>query len=378
MESLRRDRKGSMRMTQRELEQTFFGGLSSVAAGGTEAIRGARDFLLGEGVSSARVDDWIERLRCSPCATEAFTPGSGDVLADVLEELAFDTQVDLERARALLLGAWSAMSSGAPAELESPSADEAQTTELRPSPRVDLPQAADSTQVRAALDEFDRGRSDGKDLEKLFDRLEGELGAGEVPSEDGASAPDFPGVIGALVMEFRWERSADSAEASLPFLERLASFAASIGVPEQLGGAKLAQFAGVWSLDEGLLSSEQDVIAMLAELEDFARWVQDTQGWELWAEFKPFHSELRSCLPRLALARALAVSRSERDGVHTVVAMGDDFALVQAPGNEEIRCQIDASISSFLRVGDRLLARLEPGQELLVSGAYPSFNFDES
>ena len=66
--------------------------------------------------------------------------------------------------------------------------------------------ASPEVDVSSALADFDAGREQGQDLEQLFDELERKLGVAPEAPEAEPGPPAFPGVVAALVGEFRWER----------------------------------------------------------------------------------------------------------------------------------------------------------------------------
>lgn len=125
----------------------------------------------------------------------------GVVMGPLLDELAFDTTVDLDRARALLLQLWNAHHAGdAPPEAPSePAAEEPLGARL--------------------LRTLDEGLAQQRDVGELFAQLE--QMAGIEPAEDEQAdgddeAAEIGGDLGPLVEEFLWETGRSDAPPASP------------------------------------------------------------------------------------------------------------------------------------------------------------------
>ena len=149
----------------------------------------------------------IERPGESSRDPQRLVHGSGDVLGRILE-VAFDTSIDLDGARRALMGAW-----GSSCPRRPPTS--------APSPSVDQGALDEDAARAAAVDAFAAGRLRGEDPDTLVQSLQRELGVGGEDEESDRPAPDFPGVVGAMIDEMRWEFGATRPDFDVALLEPL-------------------------------------------------------------------------------------------------------------------------------------------------------------
>jgi hypothetical protein len=359
-ESLRQARRGVLRLTQAELEGMFWRRIDPVRSDAVGAARGA---LLAGGVDSARIEQIFADLRRSPFDASLVVHGVDDVLASVLESLAFDTRMDLDVARRVLLDAW--------VELSAPT--ESDTTESEE--RNDRVQDA-----RAAIEAFDAGRRAGKDLETLFRELERDL---ELESEtydpdaiDGAPAPDFPGVVGAMIEEFLWELGrtrgeAESVEASV--VRAFGEFGADYGVFENLTGRELLLFASVWLPERRMLKSAEDVRRMLRALREFCAWSQENQDVALLDAYEKTIPPMERALARLVEAqRWCRNDGGQPSTLYEIASLDGPRPTFSDARGDRFEADIEPRLAAALEVGDRLRARRVDGGRLDVFCCYPS------
>jgi hypothetical protein len=362
VETLRTGRRGVLRLSQLELENMFWGGPASSAPKQGDPVVRAKEFLVGSGVSEALAESMLEQLKSTPYEAARLVHGVRDGLAHVLERLAFETNVDLAQARVLLLEAWPALALPTPPRKRS---------EPVSAPRGD---------VRAAIDAFDRGRDAGRDLEELFRELERdlELEPEEIDPDaiDGAPAPDFPGVVNAMVDEFLWEiereHGADEARTLAP-IAKFAQFGAHIGVFENLGAHDLLLFAAVWLPERGGLRDAHQARAVLNALRRFCAWTQESQDVALLDAYSGHVEALEASLPRLVDANALraeAASDPSRGTLYEFVRREGARATLRDRLGNEHQLGLDAALSSKLEPGDWLRASVE-GDVALVHCCYP-------
>ncbi len=365
LEAARGRRRGVPRLSQLELERLFWGAESALvtpetALGSGDAIAAAREWLAANGVGEERADGFLAELARAPFDPNRVVIGARDALGSILERLAFDTELDLERARAVLVAAW--------AELSNPPEDATEVHEPGRAPhRARDPQSA--------LENFDRGREAGRDLESLFGELERDLGL--EPDEDVVddSVPDFPGVVGAMVEECIWEigrESGDDAAKRLEPLRRFSAFGADIGVFENLAERELLAFTTVWLPECGDLRDASDARATLGALREFCAWAEDRHGVMLRTNFAARLDELAESLPRTAEANlATEPTPTGRVGsVFEVVAVGAESRVRDSNGREST-VRIAARLARSLAVGDRLRAELESNGRFVVYRCYP-------
>jgi len=195
LEQMRSSRRGVLRVQQLDLERLFFTSAAAARPGlpdeshetGSAAATRIHAELVEAGLAPEDAAGVIETLRDAPR-----TPG---FITEILDQLAFDTDVDLDRTRRALAELWSINHTTAS------SATAAQDTAAQDTAGEDTAEDA-----HTALAAFDQGRAAGTDLEELFRELAANLGV-EAPTDDDEETPppEFPGVVGAMVEEFLWD-----------------------------------------------------------------------------------------------------------------------------------------------------------------------------
>jgi hypothetical protein len=370
LERMRAARRGSLRVSQAELERMFFA-LPAVAPDAERRFAAAVEVLTECGIERAEAEGAVRGLVETPWDASGALPGANDALGALLDRLAFDTGVDLERARRALLAAWQSAAEARSQASASPA----------PAPNAS-PRSAGRTgraRVRNALEAFDRGRASGRDLERLFSELESDLGlepgSTALEDDDGTPAagapPVFPGLVGALLAEYRWEleqRDAERTPALLEPLARLERSAADVGQIEDLDGSVLLDCAARSALEERSLASEAEAEALVSALQEFARWCDETQGLRLEREFAPLAQALASSLPRLAVAnRGLSLPVSRAAPLYVLEAdAGGELVARRADGSggsgAALRLELDESRCTRLRAGDLVRGRTHAGR----------------
>lgn len=376
-----------LHLSQLELERMFFDRGAAAAVGGAEvpapeaspgslealdpaaALAEARGWLVARGAAEDLVDDVLAALIALPPSAVSVTPGLGDALGDALAALAFETDVDLELARAKLLATWRALGTQARED----------TGAQRPAaaPQRATTHAAPSDEARArAVDEFARNRAAGRDAAQELAQLREALGLDEDDDEADSPAPDFPGVVGAMVHEFVWETSVTAGEAAareLAPLAHLATFGEPIGVFEELGARDLVRFASFWVIERGVVRDAPGARALLRAVRRFGEWCRDAHEHDVMETLAPALDGLERSLPRVVEANAAAVApnRAAADEVGDVFEVLDDSAarLRDAAGNE-VALAIEPRLRRHLGLGDRLRGHAAAGV-LSVVRVYP-------
>lgn len=359
-ESLRKARRGVLRLSQAEIEAMFW---QRVDLATEDAPDSARAFLERAGVAAEEIRSIFEALSNTPFDPSAVLLGSGDVLAAILERLAFDTDIDLELARRLLLAAWPVLAKGHGAEAANASA----------------PIDAGPKDVRTAIDAFDRGRREGRDLDALFRQLELDL---ELEPEtydpdaiDGAPAPDFPGVVGAMVEEFLWETErtrGSAASAECQVVRAFAEFGQDYGVFENLGARELVLFASIWLAERRVLRTPAEARAMLSALREFCSWAQETQGVALLDAYVESLVPLEESLPRLVEAnRWCAPDSNSGSEMFDVSSCAGSCVALRDHSGSEFEIELDPRMVAALRSGDRVRAARRSSGACEVYRCYP-------
>ncbi len=369
LERARGSRRGSLRLSQAELEKMFWGGATEVPIQG--ALSRARVVLSEGGLSEEQIDAILIRLESEPFEEQRLLHGVDDALGEVLADLAFDSQVDLAAAHRALLEVWIELgggSSGTPSPTASALASRGGSPQAREPEEID---------VRAALAAFEQGREEGRDLEQLFSELERNLDLDAGDEQDGEpQAPDFPGVVSAMVEEYLWdvERERGAADEQVQaHLRKFARFSASIGVFENLSRRDLLAFGAWWLPEFGGLRDPADARAAIEALEGFCAWSEEQQAVPLRSEFLAGASTLADSLARVTAAnlqRELGAPPTAGELYEVRAVEGRDLSLVDRNGRM-IAASLPAEIARYLRPGDSLRAELRAGGGLRLLCCYP-------
>ncbi|MCK6446230.1 MAG: hypothetical protein L6Q99_07550 [Planctomycetes bacterium] len=356
LEAARARRRGVPRLSQLDLERMFWP--KSVTPTGASAVETARVWLAASGVPREAIDGVFAELATMPPDENRWTFGAHDALGAVLDRLAFETDVDLEAARRLLLAAWLELS------------------ERESAPGQPVPTEAEERDVKAALAAFDRGRAEGRDLERLFAELERDLGLDADDEDPEDVAPDFPGVVGAVVEEFLWETEREhGAEVARAFesIRHLAAFGQSIGVFENLGPRELLTYATVWLPERGELVDAAAARQALVALRAFCDWAAERQGLDVDEDFRVRLGALEESLPRIATANRFVepgvVDRGELCEVKSI----SDTGIVELTTRAGLlrNAAPRPELATHLQSGDRVRALLERDGGVRVLRCFP-------
>jgi hypothetical protein len=323
VERLRAGRRGSLRIAQVELEAMFFQPRAPHVASDAAPLdpadeeRRARALLVMAGFDDEDCAELASTLRAA--AAGAAELGNA-AIADVLERAAFESDVELDPLRRALASWWGALQGSTARRTGEPK---------RPVQRERERAARDARDARAALAAFDAGRAEGRDLETLFRDLESDLGLDREEAEDPGRAPDFPGVIGAMVDEYLWEREIEAPGTTLvraPYLRAFGEAHSELGLFEDLRARHVLDFATRHVAERGLLHERPEVasLVVLDAVRDFAQWADREHDLGLWADFEDAYAALERDLVRTATVSAELAAR--RRSAATVRREHVDFA----------------------------------------------------
>lgn len=382
-----------LRVSQGELEAMFFGaGGSEVRAGASDPslahpatasedpIGDALHLLRGAGFGAERARRTVRLLAQEPRDPSKLIHGHSDVLARLLEEIAFDTDLDLDASRRALMGAWEVVSAPTAAAAAGPRP--ASTGSVANGAPADEEEAA----RLAAIEAFAAARARGGDPAALVEGLQRDLGLDPADAADPEiPAPDFPGVVGAMIEEMRWEMGAtrpDFDVESLAPLSLFATFAKPIGVFEELRGRDLFQFATFWLQEKRALRSDSQAVALVGALRSFCEWALDAHEVDLGSEFMDALEGLETSLPRtrrLNEAILAPASDAETGELYEILALDSAAAAdfessedrVRTLGGEAMTVILPDYLRPELRLGDRIRATVSLTAHAEVLCCYP-------
>ena len=363
LEGMRQGRRGVLRIQQNELEKLFFASTASPEVAAPSAPGGTYEDGQERAVAAMRAAG-IAPETCGEVLSavgDSIAVGDPELIGDILDQLAFDTEVDLE-------------------ELRRAFAEMADAYRRRSSTDAGASPAAPDRTVAEALQEFDRGRAAGGDLEELFGALERSLGV-DADEEDAAlvdgDAVNFPGVVGAVVEEFLWDvgrQGGEEAAVAMEPLRLFARYASKVDVFEELGAEQLLDFCARWILDESDLDPDQ-ARGLLQALESFCAWCEEQHAHPLKTAFSEKLGALRESVPRLIALRACTPADPLSPGAYRVCAVDGEAALVEEvapvgePG-ERLHVPLDGALAEGLREQD--LVCLTAGTPQRIGRLYPA------
>ncbi len=379
LERAREGRRGVLRLSQRDLESMFFGSPihatpSAQAASAASELRrlalttvsAARRCLQEGGLTPAEVDDVLAGLASEPFDPLHVLPGAGDRLGEILAQLAFETEVDLDAARRALAEAWPVLSAPPAQSDATPDKRHAQSQQRKAAG------AKPANKVQRALSDFDARRAQTDDLEALFADLERELEIEPEDAGDDATAPDFPGVVGAMVIEFLWDMERErGAEAARPLaaIANFAQFAMAQGVFENLGERDLLMFACLWLPERAQDAAEAE--RSFNALVEFAAWAEEQHAVSLASALAPSREGLANALPRVCAANARLRARLGKlhEGGEMLGYEGGSAA--RSSKGEARAVAIAKEAAAHVEAGDYLRAEKTAESEWRVVCVYP-------
>lgn len=365
IERARQGRRGALRLTQVELESMFFAGNT---VGTEDAVGESRRLLLEGGVAREDVEAILREIAEAPPTDDPLIYRAEDPLGAVLDRLAFETSLDLELVRRSLVAARAQMSSqSSPATAEFATATKG---------------GREPTEVTEVLAEFERRSRSGAPVAPLLDELERKLSLDQLPDEyadEDTPAPDFPGVVGAMIEEFLWEAENEhgrQARDELAIVQSFGQFAANVGVFENLRERDLLAYTCYWLPESDRIENADAARRLLRALDRFCAWAEDLHEVPLHSEFKATLHSLQSSLPRVVEAnrrRTRGADRSQGELYEFTGASKPDnreVMLLDRSGGEH-SAAIDPLLADWLRPGDRLRARRQEDGQLAVYCCYP-------
>lgn len=271
----------------------------------------------------------------------------GAVITPLLESLAFDTQVDLDAARRLLLELWHALHPDGEAASEPPTAP----------PGLSLGEQL--------VHRLEAGLAAQQDPEELFADLERMAGIDD-DDHEADTGIDPGGDLGPLVQEFLWETGADPDSAIARTLQTLVQLQENAALPrpdlEQVTAQDLERLLLHLYLGAGPRERHAAVTTAHTQLQEFYAWAAVTLELpDLLSTVAAESLPLLAHSARLGAASA-ALSTPPVQGLRPLVLEiedtgSDGFGVSDDEGNHHwLSCSAEAA--ALVQVGDLVVAAL--------------------
>lgn len=368
--ALRKDLRGmeiDRRLTQAEIEHLLFRGSADAA----EALEPEQPLeRLEADLEAALQKGGVDPEKVSATAISAAleaAPRPGPVVNPLLEQLAFDTKVDLQQVQELLLRIWNQHQARQQTRAETEPDAEAPARPAAPAADEDLSPGL-GAEVHRRLEE---GLAQGGKVEEVFYEVERMLG-GDAPEEPdaGALAAAGEGDLRPLLQEFLWEVDEPAKDQVLRgHLERLLRTQLEAPVPvldlERLQPADLLRMLLEVYLQARPGSRAAAVGDCFAAVEHFFTWAVETQQYELDPVLRTVREALVEPSVRLDLASvALGATALDGDGpprLLRVVALSEGLMQLATLDEDQLHeVEIPEHAQVQLRSEDLVLAGLQP------------------
>jgi hypothetical protein len=365
------------RLSQLELEHLLLrsGQHAAAVAPPLERLEAALDTLLRGAGSSRSAAEVSEAL--------AAAARPGPVLGPLLDELAFDTAIDLDRGRELLLELWNAHHAG---DAPPPAAGQAPAAEATAAGDGPPGETLGERLVRT----LDQGLAQKQDVEELFAQLEAMAGI-DPDAEDGEEEDDDPvhgaaaaaanavdvGDLQPLVQEYLWETGRSDGEPArllAQWVELQQNGAAPHVDLESVSSTDLLRFLLHVYLGAEPAARAAAVRAAHAALREFLAWAEVAQEMAVRGTLDGCQGALLDQLDRLqaaglALSASLRAERRPGTGLWRVDDVGAAGFGVRGDDGGEHWIPVAPATAALLRPGDLLLGAVARSDGRAEGGA---------
>jgi hypothetical protein len=352
--------RNALRMRQVDLEAMFWG--RSKIEESANPQQKLRAFLNDGGLSAEEIDGLIESLANQPLPEDSSSPLVAGYLGELLNHLAFETDIDLTRAQELFLACW--------AHLQNPNLNTSNESETPSSPSSnDL--EADATE--SAVEEFTQSRGSGLDAAAAISQLCERLGIDvedEEPEEDSEESFSFA-VLPALFTEYLWDITRTQGEEEAvrdSCLKAPLATIEDIQIVEELTAKRLLLFGCTYLPQANEINTEQ-AAQIACSLQRFTQWCAEHHD-------VPIDEEVIAALESLpdSVRRVLQVNEK----LDSETASGDWYPAESSPNglivrdktDEDTEVSIELLASYGLEEGDFVRGALHEST-LVVTRCYP-------
>ncbi|MCH2107242.1 MAG: hypothetical protein MK291_11445 [Planctomycetes bacterium] len=357
LEQARQDRTHqALRIRQEDLEAMFWGGALQEGER-SDPVSELRSFLEAGGLTSDEVDGLMDALSKRPVPSDVSGPFFISAIQDLLEHLAFETELDLVAAQSKFVACWLHLQ-GSPG----PSSVDPEE-----------PQAASASDPQAALKAFDEDRAAGLDAETAISRLTARLGLeGEAEGDSYEPEGAAPaGLVDGLLEEYRWELSSAGdrlGPARHAALDRMRDHHRHTELVEDLTPKSLLLFACTALVE--LPESEDEAVAEGAgAIADFMSWCVEHHGHLEDREVSEAFKTLQASVTRIhEINQHFDPTRIEGEWLQ-VERSGDGLGGVSSSG-ERHELGIPDQALGMIQIGDYVRATINGGSAV-VRWCYP-------
>ncbi len=291
-------------------------------------------------------------------------PGPGIVLGPLLDEMAFDTDIDLERLRELGVRIWNAQHAGAVPHEDRSTPDAAAPRRFAARPGETL-----GEQLARRIEE---GLAENEDVEAMFADVERMLGdpiGDEDDDEDHEPEVDPEvGDLSPLLREFVWETGLSDADSAV--LEKFVEQQRAAPVPrlsvEYLEADDYVRFLLRTWLDAPPTRRTTALRGAFSLLERFLDWLAETQLVDLRDRLAAGRDQLVDRSERLqAASLALSTSHAPGDGdpasftlMRVTGHAGDRMEILAGESRREVEVALPGDAGRELEEGDLVFGAL--------------------
>jgi len=313
----------ALRIRQVDLEAMFWGPEGGERS--SDPVSDLRSFLEAGGTSSDEIDGVMEVLAQRPIPEDPTDPLLVSALADLLDHLAFETEVDLSSAQKLFLACWLFLHTSTPVSGCAEPEDEA----------ANLASLADPSEALAA---FDSDRAKGLDAQAALKRMATRLGV-EVDDtcdlDDGDTGSEIALVPG-LIAEYLWDvgrMEGEEAAAQQASVQSTLAGLSDVVVFEELSPRRILLLGCTQLIEDPELSPEQGRAAAVA-IGQFCEWCAENHGLELDGNVRPAFQSLPDSMCRIGGANG-ALSGETSQGELCRVEESNEALVAMDPDGVE-------------------------------------------
>ena len=374
-DALRRDLKTlslDRRLSQAEIEHLMFRG------------RGAPPVELPTGIPLERLEadlesclhkGGIEEGTLSATAVSAALKAAdspGEVIGPLMDRIAFDSDVDLQRAQMLLLQMFAHhhREGASDAPVPEPPTPPLEQVVPTPSPEPEPPTPVPPSEGPLGADvarRIERGLKDKEDMAEVFADVDRMVGADEaVEDATPLEADGGDGDLRPLVTEFLWETEGSPDDASV--LEGFIRTQDEAAVPhldvESISASDLMRVLLQTYLESAPGQRAQSVARVYAVLERFYRWTQDTQGLDVLDTITEVNASLVQEMARLEAASLALSGGAETDDANgrcllrVVQVHNASIEVARDETDHVVRVEVGTDCAKNLREDDLLLGSI--------------------